>query len=255
MFQSQTGSPSSSDVDNASKAFSTETVSIPNGKPILFRRGGIGRLDKGKESFNPKREAHPLQTFIPHRKTTRQRMFQSQTGSPSSSDFVLCHAPDRFLKFQSQTGSPSSSDPVYGAGVLRRYNRFNPKREAHPLQTRGRATAHACADNVSIPNGKPILFRPPGARWRSQLLKKVSIPNGKPILFRQSLFILRQGDAKFQSQTGSPSSSDGKGAFRRVLQERVSIPNGKPILFRPGAAMPAGSHRVGFNPKREAHPL
>ncbi len=143
-FQSQTGSPSSSDKTD--------------GAPAISGRGG----------FNPKREAHPLQTAcgglisypdcyvsIPNGKPILFRRaegffprdgcdaFQSQTGSPSSSDSEAVPAPGPLLVFQSQTGSPSSSDRAIG----------------HCFQS-GRG--------VSIPNGKPILFRPPQRTTASQ---------------------------------------------------------------------------------------
>src|SRR5579875_3840424 len=115
---------------------SHQSVSIPNGKPILFRQQ-TQRMDRPKgASFNPKREAHPLQTKPPRkgkdhenlvsipngkpilfrrRKLAQARLvetgFQSQTGSPSSSDADLHPAAMDTARFQSQTGSPSSSDP------------------------------------------------------------------------------------------------------------------------------------------------
>src|SRR5579875_1460705 len=84
--------------------------------------------------FNPKREAHPLQTVKTIAVTNAANMFQSQTGSPSSSDFFHLPLPRIENLFQSQTGSPSSSDPV-------------PPCQLYDYQF------------VSIPNGKPILFR------------------------------------------------------------------------------------------------
>ncbi len=110
---------------------------------------------------------------------------------------------------------------------------------------------------------------------------RVSIPNGKPILFRRLYFLWRHSqEILFQSQTGSPSSSDpdtvsvfphcrgvsipnGKPIlFRprnaaRIHGKRkgVSIPNGKPILFRPSILPRARPVLRRFNPKREAHPL
>ncbi len=184
-FQSQTGSPSSSDQALPGSGQSEVSVSIPNGKPILFRRNTQGKQQwKEVVCFNPKREAHPLQTFgitievpahcavsIPNGKpilfrpratiaARRALWFQSQTGSPSSSDWILpilincsflfqsqtgspsssdkqCHLyydPEK-AEFQSQTGSPSSSDSVSRSREVSFLFGFNPKREAHPLQT------------------------------------------------------------------------------------------------------------------------
>src|SRR5579875_2481856 len=111
--------------------------------------------------------------------------------------------------------------------------RFNPKREAHPLQTLLSDAILTQTDDVSIPNGKPILFRrcqiesfcPTRAGFNPKREahplqtgvsiscecrhRKVSIPNGKPILFRLgSCERAAMQTAQFQSQTGSPSSSD-----------------------------------------------
>src|SRR5579875_2650939 len=109
LFQSQTGSPSSSD----------------SGAQDLLSRG---------RRFNPKREAHPLQTVHIDRRAVRNCAFQSQTGSPSSSDEA--------------------------AAVSRAIScSFNPKREAHPLQTGDCVRGAGEIICVSIPNGKPILFR------------------------------------------------------------------------------------------------
>src|SRR5579875_367522 len=95
------------------RAWCSMCVSIPNGKPILFRpwqdlQGTIAYV-----SFNPKREAHPLQTLGIILQSVGHILFQSQTGSPSSSD------------------SPCTMH-CYTVSLC-----FNPKREAHPLQTTG----------------------------------------------------------------------------------------------------------------------
>ncbi len=159
-FQSQTGSPSSSDTSLSFASTKLLRVSIPNGKPILFRHLTLRAQEAPVFSFNPKREAHPLQTAQISYNGTGVTEFQSQTGSPSSSDAVTNgYVVDNASKFQSQTGSPSSSDDVRQK-VLRR------------------------DDRVSIPNGKPILFRHGETINISSRQRSVSIPNGKPILFR-----------------------------------------------------------------------
>src|SRR5579875_1889768 len=112
MFQSQTGSPSSSDL-----------VLLPLTPCTL-------------NSFNPKREAHPLQTGRSSVVSSVKSLpFQSQTGSPSSSDRRASSSPRTSDTFQSQTGSPSSSDQKRLPALPAVAARFNPKREAHPLQT------------------------------------------------------------------------------------------------------------------------
>ncbi len=213
MFQSQTGSPSSSDAQFAKRPRLQLPVSIPNGKPILFRREPRKRGRKKREEFQS-------QTGSPSSSDQHRiwvwdevlRWFQSQTGSPSSSDVpkiffntgalkvsipngkpILfrrrrCSSASRSSMFQSQTGSPSSSD--------------------HQVCERG-----SCyLIGVSIPNGKPILFRQIPAILAGKKRRPVSIPNGKPILFRHG------------------------GVLRWLAPgERVSIPNGKPILFRPSS--------------------
>src|SRR5579875_3002428 len=88
------------------------------------------------------------------------------------------------LKFQSQTGSPSSSDEEARKDPVEFTKSFNPKREAHPLQTYIDFLGQDLTLQVSIPNGKPILFR---------------------LGYSKAGAISRLG---FQSQTGSPSSSD-----------------------------------------------
>ncbi len=158
-------------------------VSIPNGKPILFRRLTRKPLDAGLRSFNPKREAHPLQTH----QRLRQRAEAGIVSIPN------------------------------GKPIL--------------FRLRDLDRAYANFFRVSIPNGKPILFRPhpDRASCRPSL---VSIPNGKPILFRLGVW--------------------------RVTAEynfEVSIPNGKPILFRPSTRCSGATLISCFNPKREAHPL
>ncbi len=85
-------------------------VSIPNGKPILFRQAPGYHERVGAGGFNPKREAHPLQTCRTLALMSERRPFQSQTGSPSSSDSSHRVSPAAGGEFQSQTGSPSSSD-------------------------------------------------------------------------------------------------------------------------------------------------
>src|SRR5579875_3032241 len=207
-------------------------VSIPNGKPILFRLSMKMGGPNGETGFNPKREAHPLQTL---RDSLRDSLWD-------------CFNPKREAH-PLQTGCQRKSSCTPS-------NCFNPKREAHPLQTCNNPTTAHLNQYVSIPNGKPILFRPESAAGNRNEVA-VSIPNGKPILFRQSsrksfacakksfnpkreahplqtpLSRSRSRNAgMFQSQTGSPSSSDpvaSSGAKRLGL---VSIPNGKPILFR-----------------------
>src|SRR5579875_2511435 len=165
------------------RAWCSMCVSIPNGKPILFRpwqdlQGTIAYV-----SFNPKREAHPLQTLGIILQSVGHILFQSQTGSPSSSDH--------------------RSQPI----AFRLSGCFNPKREAHPLQTRKIALLLTDFLLVSIPNGKPILFR---QRMKGRL---------------------HGADELFQSQTGSPSSSDALYSNCRRISPKC------------------------FNPKREAHPL
>ncbi len=135
MFQSQTGSPSSSDEQRVS-----------------FRVMDVTR-------FNPKREAHPLQTA---RRCRRQGLcwcFNPKREAHPLQTVQLAIASNQGGVFQSQTGSPSSSDRHKGLP---------------PLSDR----------QVSIPNGKPILFRPFKFQCDNASLDRVSIPNGKPILFR-----------------------------------------------------------------------
>src|SRR5579875_3662804 len=156
LFQSQTGSPSSSDsAGHAPRRGLQLRVSIPNGKPILFR---------------PISFCDVFHVFT----------FQSQTGSPSSSDHVwhwlyrrgrlvsipngkpilfrpsTCHFAWRLpCKFQSQTGSPSSSDARSICARFASSMRFNPKREAHPLQTNAWAAAAASFRSFQSQTGSP----------------------------------------------------------------------------------------------------
>src|SRR5579875_7359 len=114
------------------------TVSIPNGKPILFRQQNI-----------------------------------NGTNAPTGT-------------FQSQTGSPSSSDVCLSCKFARPLTGFNPKREAHPLQTatprRGRLRFPA---RFQSQTGSPSSSDKAVKHGGDLLEVEVSIPNGKPILFRR----------------------------------------------------------------------
>src|SRR5579875_3689635 len=132
MFQSQTGSPSSSDeAITATKRQKSEFQS-QTGSPSSSDsdNGCVWQYDS-----------------LP---------FQSQTGSPSSSDGIL--PPETLIpyEFQSQTGSPSSSDCDCERQAAQLCLCFNPKREAHPLQTLVVLSSCLRHEPVSIPNGKPI---------------------------------------------------------------------------------------------------
>src|SRR5579875_2699936 len=108
---SQTGSPSSSDYERMGLGEPENPVSIPNGQPILFRllsfAGSWGQrprvsIPNGKPIlFRPRFTTQWDELFA---------VFQSQTGSPSSSDSDYPAALLPLVMFQSQTGSPSSSD-------------------------------------------------------------------------------------------------------------------------------------------------
>src|SRR5579875_3865313 len=105
---------------------------------------------------------------------------------------------------------------------------FNPKREAHPLQTSFLLWALPENESVSIPNGKPILFRLCHIFFviNSDI---VSIPNGKPILFRLVPFcIVTIVRLVFQSQTGSPSSSDLENPQISTCQRAFQSQTGSP---------------------------
>ncbi len=162
MFQSQTGSPSSSDL-----------VLLPLTPCTL-------------NSFNPKREAHPLQTGRSSVVSSVKSLpFQSQTGSPSSSDWwsmIVASARAKSFNPKREAHPLQTAElPVLPVHQIR----FNPKREAHPLQTKSGFLLFLLSPLVSIPNGKPILFRPGRVRSAGRHGRPgVSIPNGKPILFR-----------------------------------------------------------------------
>ncbi len=207
-------------------------VSIPNGKPILFRLSLRGGSPLWRRCFNPKREAHPLQTV--------QGMKQAQP----------------MLQFQSQTGSPSSSDCECEPDRLPGCTGFNPKREAHPLQTLGTLRRTGGGRLVSIPNGKPILFRHELGYILSPRGGYVSIPNGKPILFRR-LRISGAGGAslQFQSQTGSPSSSDEMRLRAAIEDVQGFNPKREAHPLQTHSRPCKQNQGKGFNPKREAHPL
>ncbi len=136
VFQSQTGSPSSSDLSRGVCRCAGGQVSIPNGKPILFRHKSP-RSDHQSSS----------QVSIPNGKPILFRRISDLIGLVTG------------VQFQSQTGSPSSSDSMKFRRETASNFRFNPKREAHPLQTHGRLHGDTRCPHVSIPNGKPILFR------------------------------------------------------------------------------------------------
>ncbi len=144
-FQSQTGSPSSSDGQLVGIVLeAANDVSIPNGKPILFRRQ-VWRF-RPRELCVSIPNGKPI-LFRPQKKSARRCLT---------------------LPFQSQTGSPSSSDVFVKASRLPAPIGFNPKREAHPLQTGGAGPLPFHSPQVSIPNGKPILFRPSIAWKRAE---------------------------------------------------------------------------------------
>ncbi len=161
MFQSQTGSPSSSDSRHREWIGRKGQVSIPNGKPILFRL----------RMWDSYQEVSQCQVSIPNgkpilfRQSRRERekimkiLFQSQTGSPSSSDGESSLRQDS-LK---QGFNPKrEAHPLQTLiSILPRWilQGFNPKREAHPLQTQAVTHNMSGMPVVSIPNGKPILFR------------------------------------------------------------------------------------------------
>ncbi len=207
-----------------------------------------------EDSFNPKREAHPLQTTMKPLGFISVWLFQSQTGSPSSSDEAPLRQNGLKDEVSIPNGSPSSSD------------------------TGSEQSVHA-QGGVSIPNGKPILFRHHLHRWLQHWTLAFQSQTGSPSSSDNAIVQVRSGVAVFQSQTGSPSSSDILIRKPDSASRDVSIPNGKPILFRLGLArlraivpyefqsqtgspsssdfLPlrsAGGH-LGFNPKREAHPL
>jgi hypothetical protein len=69
--------------------------------------------------------------------------------------------------------------------MLQQQVSFNPRREADPLSTQLRWLAGTPTMLVSIPGGKPILFRRLPAGVALCPYASVSIPDGKPILFRR----------------------------------------------------------------------
>ncbi len=187
LFQSQTGSPSSSDsAGHAPRRGLQLRVSIPNGKPILFRlqlfaltSGTISKFQSQTGSpsssdlylfvmsfmflrFNPKREAHPLQTQRERGSNDRRSSVSIPNGKP-----ILFRLPHRRRALrQSRVSIPNGKPILFRRGSGRRRSKatslcFNPKREAHPLQTEWLAERHSIDLEVSIPNGKPILFRHP----------------------------------------------------------------------------------------------
>ncbi len=160
-------------------------VSIPNGKPILFRRGCRATEARKGIRFNPKREAHPLQTLVPDQTEYNAIGVSIPNGKP--------------ILFR-----PSST-----CQSICMISCFNPKREAHPLQTTVRE---------SIIVLLPMSFNP---KREAHPLQTFSDGPGTRLTFEQ-----------FQSQTGSPSSSDLLHSCCRIQAQEVSIPNGKPILFR-----------------------
>src|SRR5579875_884265 len=93
-------------------AFRHGVVSIPNGKPILFRlppTPGVRQVTASFQSQTGSPSSSDVRCFYPVIIAVEE--FQSQTGSPSSSDFsFLIFQVKADLMFQSHTGSPSSSD-------------------------------------------------------------------------------------------------------------------------------------------------
>ncbi len=134
--------------------------------------------------------------------------------------------------FQSQTGSPSSSDGQKLSPVTTRAAGFNPKREAHPLQT-----AFRRKDGGKLPRFNPKREAHPLQTYHfvpgSGRELVVSIPNGKPILFRHrtGTHSGRDGRRFNPKREAHPLQTHCMPAFS-LLIFNVSIPNGKPILFR-----------------------
>src|SRR5579875_532391 len=88
------------------------SVSIPNGKPILFRRSSTGISTAWAFCFNPKREAHPLQTLAQaHFERYAKAGFNpKREAHPLQTETRFVQAGGAQASFQSQTGSPSCSD-------------------------------------------------------------------------------------------------------------------------------------------------
>ncbi len=185
MFQSQTGSPSSSDRDeHVHEPELISIVSIPNGKPILFRRGYISRIS-----------SH-FSVSIPNGKPILFRPTRLQLMSVAQ------------LKVSIPNGKPILFRLLRTFWPQGLRCRFNPKREAHPLQTHSSPRRSAGVSWFQSQTGSPSSSDPaPMRQGRSTF--SVSIPNGKPILFRRCA-----------------------GATTHIENAPVSIPNGKLILFR-----------------------
>ncbi len=169
-FQSQTGSPSSSDPRCNRPTITARSVSIPNGKPILFRRRWMTRWRSVATSFNPKREAHPLQTQPTCcRAPYRKRGFNpKREAHPLQTSFSMS-ATTKPSKFQSQTGSPSSSDPLAVSRCALPMEGFNPKREAHPLQTTSQPLARKLSGQFQSQTGSPSSSDRAANRWFASL--------------------------------------------------------------------------------------
>src|SRR5579875_3315082 len=229
-------------------------VSIPNGKPILFRLGAS--LDeKALSSRFQSQTGSPSSSDLMARCIMQQAVrfqsqtgspsstdadrtgrtassyaqFQSQTGSPSSSDTVSSASASKSEKFQSQTGSPSSSDDSNTMRDRSFRFCFNPKREAHPLQTRQCRVGDRHHHGVSIPNGKPILFRPMPARCSPLVSRWFQSQTGSPSSSdNRSCLAAARFSCRFQSQTGSPSSSDQAGVYDTRPGHRFQSQTGSP---------------------------
>src|SRR5579875_508366 len=92
-------------------------VSIPNGKPILFRHipGPVYKIRVKVSIPNGKPILFRLGASLDEKALSSR--FQSQTGSPSSSDLMERCIMQQAVRFQSQTGSPSSSDSLVSASA------------------------------------------------------------------------------------------------------------------------------------------
>ncbi|SRR5579875_1354089 len=230
-FQSQTGSPSSSDGILSNTLYCCLTVSIPNGKPILFRRRVPGTGQARVARFNPKREAHPLQT----NSTMPRLAIRVDVSIPNGKPILFRPSIMTTETNDRQVSIPNGKPILFRPGIGSREG--------------------ASRVGVSIPNGKPILFRPCSVSQTHCRYQPVSIPNGKPILFRRVKGKGKGNGTIVSIPNGKPILFRLSGRDSLHARAAVSIPNGKPILFRQRMRMAIRSPSHCFNPKREAHPL
>src|SRR5579875_3274791 len=163
--------------------------------------------------FNPKREAHPLQTPC----TPIAVVSHQSVSIPNGKPILVIQQPQRMDRPKGASVNPKrEAHPLQTphVGLVSRslsVSGFNPKREAHPLQTKPPRKGKDHENLVSIPNGKPILFRRRKLAQARLVETGFQSQTGSPSSSDADLHPAAMDTARFQSQTGSPSSSDPSG--------------------------------------------